>query len=793
MMSQRTVQTLLVGMMLCVLTAARASARDVEVAVDAAETHQTMEGFGTMWTYWAWLPEYDDPAFFDAIVDDLGVSLVRVEIPASLEPVNDDADPDHFNWDAFNLRDMDRLLRFCQEFDKRGVRRFLGDTFSPPGFLKTNRAVEWGGAIRADMWDEYAEFMTAFIILARRNYGINITDITIQNELLFIEWYGSCVYHPQAAREAVRALMRRFKRDGISTQIHMPEDMMFYDRMMAYIAPTMADPETREFPGAFCTHRQGGFEEVRRWRESTARYGRQNWMTETSGHPQNWAGAMKMASDIYDYVVGGDFSVWIYLRLTQPARSGAGLMVDGRPAPKYYAAKHYYRFVRPGALRVGSESSDPDLLVSAFRHDLDGTLTVVLINRSDEEASVRLAADGIGLPLVYTLYRSTETEGCADKGTVGEVPEFTMPPQSMVTLYGASEAMRTRDALDPIPVAWEGPGPEDGQPWGYAAPLRAPGIVSAARGRGAAERIRREVADGADVNAADAAGWTALHMAILHGNPDDAIDVLLELGADVNRQAADGWTPLHMAAASFHSERYAILHRILEAGADVNASTADGWTPLHAAAASAHVAWGQNEEDTLKRVPDLVAAGAKLEAKDAHGRTPLHWAAMQGYQRQMRVSDGIVAALLRAGADVGARDNAGRTPLHYAAEQGYDSIVAALLDAGAAADAGDDAGATPLDLAEGRELASTVALLTQGAGGETSEAQTQPNVRPAGRLGRELMAATLAGDADRVRDLLARGADAGYMDSDGFRPVDRARDRNFDEIVRLLEAAQKEE
>jgi len=785
----RAVPVVLIGLILWVAPGRTAAAREVQVDVDAAEIHQTMEGFGTMWTYWAWLPQYDDPAFFDMVVDDLGVSLVRVEIPASLEPFNDDADPDHFNWDGFDLREMDRLLRFCQEFDKRGVKRFLGDTFSPPGFLKTNRVVDWGGAIRADMWEEYAEFMTAFVILARKNYGINITDITIQNELLFIEWYASCVYHPQAAREAVRALMRRFKRDGIATRIHMPEDMMSYSRMMAYVAPTMADPETREFPGHFCTHRLGGFDEVQHWLQSTRQYGRQNWMTETSGHPQNWTGAMKMASDIYDYVVGGDFSVWVYLRLTQDANSVGGLMVDGRPAAKYYAAKHYYRYVRPGALRVGAQCADGDLLVSAFRHDVDGTLTVVLINRSDQEAAVRLSARGNGLPTAYALYHSTESEGCEEKGEVGASPEFTMPAKSIVTLYGRSDALKTRDALDPLPVAWQDPSPGDGQRWGRSMSFASPGIVSAAGRFGDVARVRREVANGVDVNTADAAGWTALHMAVYQGNKNGLVKVLLDLGADVNRPATDGWTPLHMAAASFHNDRYGIFRHVMAAGPDVNAKTLDGWTPLHAAAASANVSWSQREPDTLNRVRDLIAAGAELEAGDANGRTPLHWAAMQGYQVQLGVGEGIANVLLEAGADVHARDSAGRTPLHYASEQGYDRIVSALLKAGARADAKDNEGATPLDLARGRALTTTVGLLTTGQGADQGEAAP----RRAGRLGSELMAAAMRGDTARVRALLGQGADIGYRDSDGFRPVDRAQDRGYTEIVQLLEAAEERE
>ena len=721
------------------------------------------------------------------MVNDLGVSLVRAEIPASLEGVNDDADPNHYNWDGFNLGpDMDRLMRFCQEFRKRGVTRFLGDTFSPPGFMKTNRAVNWGGNIRADMWDEYAEFMSAFIILAQKDYGINITDITIQNELLFIEWYASCVYHPQAAREAVRALMRRFKADGIHCNILMPEDMMQFDRMIAYIGPTMADPETRDFTGAFCTHRLGRYNELQRWYDATKQYGRENWMTETSGHPQNWTGAMRMATDIYDYIVGGNFSVWVYLRLTSSQRSGGdGLMVDGQPAPKYYAAKQWYRYVRPGAVRVDAPSSDPNVLAAAFTQDVDGTLTVVLINNG-AAADVHLTTNGADLPAEFTVYRSSENEGCVDAGSVaaGDMT-VAMPAQSIVTLYGHSPAMVKRKALPELPAAWTNPDPSDTARWGVMANERRPAIVSAGAS-GNLDRIRQELASGVDVNTPDSTGWTALHSAVLEGK-GDAVALLLQSGADVNRAAADGWTPLDMAAASFHNDRYAIFQRIMAARPDVNAATADGWTALHAAAAGANVSYGQKEEDVAGRIRDLVAAGAKLEARDRHGRTPLLWAAMQGESGGLDAGDGAVKALLAAGADVHTRDDLGRTPLHYAAEQGYGRIVPVLLAAGADPQAKDKQGATPVDLAQRRGLTGIVKLLTgasAGAAGQAGQAGT-------GKLGRELMAAATRGDLGAVKSLLAQGADVTYRDSDGFRAIDRARDHGYDEIVTALKAAER--
>ena len=787
-MRRRVPVVLTMLVLLCAAPLAARAAGEVTVQVDATKAHQTVEGFGTMWTYWDWPAQYDDPAFFDRLVGDLGVGIVRVEIPASLEPANDDDDPNHYNWSAFNLGpDMDRLMRFCQECKKRGVTRFLGDTFSPPGFLKTNRAVNWGGSIRADMWDEYAEYMSAFIILAQKDYGINITDITIQNELLFIEWYASCVYHPQAAREAVRALMRKFKAENIHCNILMPEDMMYYDRMIRYIGPTMADPETKDFVGAFCTHREGGFSEVQRWYEATRQYGRESWMTETSGHPQNWTGAMKMASDIYDYTVGGNFSAWVYLRPTGPASNGDSLMIDSRPGPKYYAARQWYRYVRPGAVRVDAVSSDPNVLAAAFTHDVDGTLAIVLINRVDQEAKVAVAANGEGLPADYAVCRSSQNEGCAEVGRAsGPGLSVTMPAKSIVTLYGRSPAMKKRQALPALPIAWINPNPADTSRWGSETPAPRPQIVSAAQS-GDAARIQQELTAGADVNAADALGWTALHTAILEGNKNNVIDLLIQRGADVNRPARDGWTPLHMASASFHNDRYAIFQRIMAARPDVNASAADGWTPLHAAAAGANTSWSQKEADTLGRIRDLIAAGARLEARDRNGRTPLLWAAMQGYSVGLDVRDGVVKALLEAGADVSTRDALGRTPLHYAAEQGYDEIVSALLAAGARPDAKDNQGATPVDLARNRGLTGTVKLLA----GAAAIPKTQPRQATSGKLGPELVAAATAGDLAQVKALLARGADVFYMDSDGFRAVDRARDHGHDDAVTILKAAEQ--
>src|SRR3954453_17587209 len=73
----------------------------VTVAINPNQAFQTMEGMGAAMIPWEKRPEYQDPAFFDKIANDLGATMARASLLPLAETSNDDNDPNHFNWAGF--------------------------------------------------------------------------------------------------------------------------------------------------------------------------------------------------------------------------------------------------------------------------------------------------------------------------------------------------------------------------------------------------------------------------------------------------------------------------------------------------------------------------------------------------------------------------------------------------------------------------------------------------------------------------------------------------------------------
>ena len=102
-------------------------------------------------------------------------------------------------------------------------------------------------------------------------------------------------------------------------------------------------------------------------------------------------------------------------------------------------------------------------------------------------------------------------------------------------------------------------------------------LHEAASERGGEDYARILLEYGADINAKDNTGRTALHWAV--GRDDLRLTAtLVSNGADPNMMDDDGLTPLHYACSNLHTT--SLARTLLYAGADVNALDHDGWAPL---------------------------------------------------------------------------------------------------------------------------------------------------------------------------------------------------------------------
>jgi ankyrin repeat protein len=255
-----------------------------------------------------------------------------------------------------------------------------------------------------------------------------------------------------------------------------------------------------------------------------------------------------------------------------------------------------------------------------------------------------------------------------------------------------------------------------------------------------------------------------------------AVRTLLRQGADVNAAQGDGMTALHWAAYNDEPELAAIL---LVAGANVEARTRLGdYTPLHLAAARAGA----------EVVTALLEAGADPSAPTSTGGAlPLHFAAAGG-------SAAAVAALIDRGADANAREGVrGQTPLMFAAAHDRVEAIEALVARGA-----DVAATTRVIDIPARELADRADQRGEAAPTPAQEQLYAPNEEEplsyADLVGAHggltaLLHAAREGHADAVAALLAAGADINKPSAgDGTPPMLMATlNGHFDLALAMLE------
>ena len=350
--------------------------------------------------------------------------------------------------------------------------------------------------------------------------------------------------------------------------------------------------------------------------------------------------------------------------------------------------------------------------------------------------------------------------------------------------------------------------------------------------------VVRLVITGADVNTRDALGMTPLLNAVTIDKPE-VVGFLLDHGADANARlllpaeaqagirAGDGKTVLHTAVSHGNAQ---IVLLLLSAHADPEALDANGNTPLDRAVLGGRaeivrllLAHGANVNRTplpggrgllheacakgfANLIPPLVEFGADPAQRDSYGETPLDLALANKNEDavvallklgekhiQLQVAAGeamedatvrgytaIARILLENGVDANKPTARGSTYLCDAALKGQTGMVQLLLDHGANTAVRNKWGGTALhDAALGGSAEVINLLIDRGA--EIDARNLEMRATP-------LMLATSLGRVDAVVALLKRGANSQLRDSSGHTALDRAREAENADIIRLLTA-----
>jgi glucosylceramidase len=394
------------------------------VTVNSARHMQVLEGFGGAFTEaaavtWQRLPEAQRGQLLRDYFDPVhghGYSLCRVHMNScdfALGNYAHAATPGDVALRDFNIdRDRQALLPFIQAAQRAAGRplQLLVSPWSPPPWMKSNGRMNDGGHLLPQFRAAWAQCYVRFI-QAYAEAGVSVWGVSVQNEPAATQRWDSCIYSAEEERDFVRDhLGPALLAAGLGAVKIVIWDHN-RDLLVERASTVLSDPEAAKFVWGTGFHWYGEdhFEQVQllhdAWPDKQLLF--TEGCQEGGPHTGSWdlgeRYARSIINDLNRWTVG-----WIDWNLLLDSSGGPNHAANLCSAPilanaagqalehqsSYYYLGHFARFIKPGAQRVLCAASRQVLEVTAFVN-VDGSLAVVLLNRSQAEIAFELRADGV--------------------------------------------------------------------------------------------------------------------------------------------------------------------------------------------------------------------------------------------------------------------------------------------------------------------------------------------------------------------------------------------------------------
>ncbi|CAN5128563.1 glucosylceramidase [soil metagenome] len=394
------------------------------ITVDPSQRHQTLVGFGAAITdATGWLiqnrltPDQRDALLRDLFGRDgegLGFSFTRITIGAS------DFSSEHYSLDdAPDGRADPELAHLSLARPARAVfptvrqalainpdLKVMASPWSAPAWMKTTGSLI-KGQLKPEAYPTYARFFARYVDEAAKQ-GVPIDYLSIQNEPDFepenypgMRWGGA-----DRARFIGGNLGPAFRRAGVKTQI-LDWDHN-WDKPEQPLA-ALADPKAAPFIAGVAWHCYAG-DVGAQAKVAGLHPDKDVFFTECSGG--NWSGPFDesfgwlMRTLVIGATRNGARGVLMWnLALDEnhgPHKGGCGdcrgvVTIDSGSGaitrnPEYYAFGQASRFVRPGAVRIGS--TETEALASVAFQNPDGGRVLIVFNFSKERQAFMIRERG---------------------------------------------------------------------------------------------------------------------------------------------------------------------------------------------------------------------------------------------------------------------------------------------------------------------------------------------------------------------------------------------------------------